>query len=177
VEPVSEPVEEEVIVDLDENMLEEPLPGGSSAPALPTAVDTYNFIQSNLMLARECMANVVAALRPRNLETFGEDATDIPNIQDFDLYVAQTNTAAVGFTKKCGTITKTITQAIDQSTKVAQHNYVCRIEGSSDRQRLREDIARRQAAIIRQREQLRRDQEELEQQQAELRPRRGPRNR
>jgi len=181
-EPVDDPGEEvdPSFVDEDENMPEAPLPGAPSAPSVPAnpaAADAYNLLQSNLSLARECLATVIATLQPRNPATYGEVQSIIPTIRDIDLFISQTNVTAQTLMKKCISINKYIGQAIDQSTKVAQRNYAQRVGGEEARelQRRQNEIARQKALINQRREELRREEDQLRQQEADLRPRRTAR--
>lgn len=150
----------------------------ASLPSAPAQhVDAYNTIQSNLSLARECIATALSLLQLNDITTFGEVRCAIPSIRDFDAYRATTTTDMRTFAKKLTSVTTQLTKTIDKHTKIAKRSYIQRVDAAEarERQRLQEDLNRRQAQINREREQLRQQQQQVEAELAQLRRRAPPR--
>jgi len=165
----------DVVIDADaaneEEAPEAPLPGVSSAPALHT--DAYNTIQSNLTLARECIATALTSLQPNSLPSFGEDRAAIPNLQDLDDYKATTSEEVRKIIKKLTSLVNQCGGAIAKHTKVARRLYIQRVGApiAAEYQRRQAEINRRQSDINRERERLRQQQVELEELQRQNRRR------
>jgi vacuolar-type H+-ATPase subunit I/STV1 len=131
-------------------------------PALHT--DAYDTIQSNLTLARECIATALASLQLNNLSSLGEDRAAIPDLRDLSDYKATTTDEVRKFIKKLTSLVNQLGLALTKHTKVARRCYIQRVGApiAAEYQRRQAEINRRQADINRERERLRQQTQELE---------------